>query len=65
MTQCEQYAIGCMEPEICKFLVDEGADVDFIEADHDEGEPSVLKSMRHSMSVLLIYLACPGLLYDV
>ena len=31
VTQCAQYSMSYMKPEICKFLVDEGADVDFIE----------------------------------
>ncbi len=63
MTQCEQYAITFMKPDICKFLVDEGADVDFAESDHeDPGLPSVLESTRNSMNVLLISLACPRIL---
>ena len=63
MTQCEQYAITFMKPDICKFLVDEGADVDFAESDHENhGLPSVLESTRNSMNVLLISLACPRIL---
>ena len=63
MTQCEQYAIAFMKPDICKFLVDEGADVDFIERDHSvDAFMSVLESTRNSMSVLLISLACPRIL---
>ena len=51
-----------MKPEICKFLIHEGADVDFVEIDSDgDDHPSVLERMRNSMSVLLISLACPGL----
>lgn len=67
MTQCEQYAITFMKPEICKFLIDEGADVDFFEthitSDNKllELGPSVLENTRNSMNVLLISLACPGI----
>ena len=51
-----------MKPEICRFLVDEGADVDFVEIGHVlEDFPLVLESMRNSMSVLLISVALPGL----
>ena len=51
-----------MKPEICKFLVDEGADVDFVEIGFGGNDhPSVLESMRNSMSVLLISVACPGI----
>ena len=49
MTQCEQYAINYMKPDICKFLVDEGADVDFIELDQvdtDDETPSVLENTK-------------------
>ncbi len=60
MTQREQYAMNSMEPDICKFLIDQGADVDFFEADRiDENYLSVLESPRNSMNVLLISLACP------
>ena len=52
-----------MKPDICKFLVDEGADVDFIEARHtDDNDLSVLESTRNSMNLLLISLACPRFL---
>ena len=52
-----------MEPEICKFLVDEGAEVDFVEIDSaGEDHPSVLERIRDSMTMLLISLACPGIL---
>ena len=66
MTQCEQYAINYMKPDICKLLVAEGADVDFYETrpyddDDNNNKLSVLESTRNSLSVLLISLACPGI----
>ena len=52
-----------MKPDICKFLVDEGADVDFIETSHDVGEGlSVLECTRNSMNSLLMSLAYPRIL---
>lgn len=66
VTQCEQYAINFMKPDICRFLVDEGADVDFVETSHfvEEGL-SVLESTRNRMNLLLISLACPRHLSDL
>ena len=58
MTQREQYAIAFIKPDICKFLVDEGADVDFIEIGRvADNIPSVLESTKNSVNVLLIPLA--------
>ena len=63
MTQCEQYAIGLRKPDICKFLVDEGADVNFLESGHAvDYDLSVFESPRNSTSVLLISLACPRIM---
>ena len=60
MTQREQYAINFMKPDICKFLIDEGADVDFFETDRlYDSELSVLEIARNGMNMLLIFLACP------
>ena len=51
-----------MKPDICKFLVDEGADVDFVEANHDDDKDLlVLEGTKESMNLLLISLACPGI----
>ena len=51
-----------MKPEICRFLVDEGAGVDFIETgDELDDGLLVLESTRNSMNALLMSLAYPGL----
>ena len=51
-----------MKPEICKFLIDEGADVDFCETRiAGDNALSVLENTRNSMNVLLISLAFPGI----
>lgn len=52
-----------MKPDICKFLVDEGADVDFLEKDRlNDSKLSAFGSTRKSMNVLLISLAYPGIM---
>ena len=51
-----------MKPDICKFLVDEGADVNFVETDRlDDNDLSVFESTRNGMNVLLIFLAQRGI----
>ena len=69
MTQCEQYAINFMKPDICKFLVDEGAEVNFVEADRfddfNDNGLSVFESTRNGMSVLLITLAQRGIVWEL
>ena len=58
-----------MKPDICKFLVDEGAEVNFVEADRfddfNDNGLSVFESTRNGMSVLLITLAQRGIVWEL
>ena len=55
-----------MKPNVCKFLVDEGADVDFCETRVDGGDLlSVLGNRTNRVNVLLIFLACPRVLQNI
>ena len=46
VTDCEQYAIFFEKPDICKFLIDKGADVDFLEAIRIRGLKSLMSVLE-------------------